>query len=347
MAVVPAAAPRWLAGTRYARPWRAHTILLLIMLAIAVGSLMVGSYHLSLHDLWTAAIAPDPDSEATIVLWQVRLPRLLAVALVGGGLAVAGAAYQGLFNNPMVSPDILGASAGSGFGAALGILLGWHIVRIECLAFVMGLLAVSLAWSLGALLGRRGDPVLMLVLVGILVASVFAALISFAKYMADPYDRLQAITYWLMGSFASINPKDVKLSALPILCGMVPLLLLRWRLNVLCMGEEEARALGVNTRVLRFTVILAATLISAAAVSICGMVGWIGLVVPHLARMVVGPNYRAMLPAAAFMGISFLLLVDDVARTIAALEIPIGILTALIGAPFFLFLLVHQHRREA
>lgn len=347
MAVVPVAAPNVQRDMRYVRPWRAHALLFLILAAVAVGSLMVGSYHLSLHDLWTAAISPDPEGEATIVLWQVRLPRLLAVALVGGGLALAGAAYQGLFNNPMVSPDILGASAGSGFGAALGILLGWHIVRIECAAFVMGLIAVALAWSLGALLGRRGDPVLMLVLVGILVASVFTALISFAKYMADPYDRLQAITYWLMGSFASINPKDVKLSALPILAGTVPLLMMRWRLNVLCMGEEEARALGVNTRILRFTVILAATLISAAAVSICGMVGWIGLVVPHLARMIVGPNYRDMMPAAALIGISFLLLVDDVARTIAALEIPIGILTALIGAPFFLFLLVRQQRRAA
>ncbi|MDR3764479.1 MAG: iron ABC transporter permease [Acidobacteriota bacterium] len=331
----------------YVRPWRAHTVLFLIMIAVGVGSLMLGSYHLSLHDMFQAALHPNPENEASIVLWQVRLPRLLAASLVGGGLALAGAAYQGLFNNPMVSPDILGASAGSGFGAALGILLGWHIVRIECAAFVMGLIAVGLAWMLGALLGRRGDPVLMLVLVGILVASVFAALISFTKYMADPYDRLQAITFWLMGSFASINFKDVKLSAVPILLGAVPLLLLRWRLNVLCMGEEEARALGVNTRVLRFIVILAATLISSATVSICGMVGWIGLVVPHLARMIVGPNYRAMIPAAALIGVSFLLLVDDVARTIGTLEMPIGILTALIGAPFFLFLLVRQSRSAA
>jgi iron complex transport system permease protein len=288
--------------------------------------------------------ASTESGTAGIVLLQVRLPRLLAAMLVGGGLALAGAAYQGLFNNPMVSPDILGASAGAGFGAALGILCGFHVVAIQGMSFAMGLLAVGLAWSIGSGLCRRGDPVLMLVLVGILIASVFTALISFAKYLADPYDRLPAITYWLMGSFASINSKDLKLSAVPILAGCVPLFLLRWRLNVLCLGEEEARTLGLNTRWLRLIVIISATLITAASVSICGMVGWIGLVVPHLARMVVGPNYKVLVPTAALMGACFLLLVDDVARTIAALEIPVGILTALIGAPFFLFLLMRKRR---
>lgn len=347
MSAVSSAVREVAPGVRQPRSGVALLALSVVLLVVAAGSLTVGSYHLSLHDWLGVLRSPDLNNDAAIVLLQVRLPRLLAAMLVGGGLALAGAAYQGLFNNPMVSPDILGASAGSGFGAALGILLGYHIVRIECMSFVMGLVAVGLAWMIGSLLGRRGDHVLMLVLVGILVASVFTALISFAKYMADPYDRLQAITYWLMGSFAAINPKDVKLSALPMVLGAAPLLLLRWRLNVLCMGEEEARALGVNTRWLRFIIILSATLITSAAVSICGMVGWIGLVVPHLARMMVGPNYRTMLPAAALIGASFLLLVDDAARTIATLEIPIGILTALIGAPFFLFLLMRERRSAA
>jgi len=347
MAAVSVAAPEAIEREMESHPARALVVLALLLVVVAAGSLTVGSYHLTLHD-WLAVLrSPAQSGDAGIVLLQVRLPRLLAAMLVGGGLALAGAAYQGLFNNPMVSPDLLGASAGSGFGAALGILLGFHIVCIECMSFAMGLAAVALAWMIGSLLGRRGDPVLMLVLVGILVASVFTSLITFAKYVADPYDRLQAITFWLMGSFAAINPKDVRLSALPILAGAVPLLLLRWRLNVLCMGEEEARALGVNTRWLRFIIILSATLITSAAVSICGMVGWIGLVVPHLARMVVGPNYRNLIPAAALMGASFLLLVDDAARTIASLEIPIGVLTALIGAPFFLFLLMREHRRPA
>jgi iron complex transport system permease protein len=322
------------------------TILLLLLILVAMVSLTIGSYSLTIHDWWNVLTSPAESGTAGIVLLQVRFPRLLAAMLVGGGLALAGAAYQGLFNNPMVSPDILGASAGAGFGAALGILCGFHVVAIQGLSFAMGLLAVALAWSIGSILCRRGDPVLMLVLVGILIGSVFTALISFAKYLADPYDRLPAITYWLMGSFASINPKDVKLSVIPILAGCIPLFLLRWRLNVLCLGEEEARTLGLNTRWLRLIVIVAATLITAASVSVCGMVGWIGLVVPHLARMVVGPNYKIMVPTAALMGACFLLLVDDVARSAAALEIPVGILTALIGAPFFLFLLMRERRER-
>ena len=323
---------------------RALAILMILLIAVATVSMMIGSYRLTFHDWWSVLTASTESGTAGIVLLQVRFPRLLAAMLVGGGLALAGAAYQGLFNNPMVSPDILGASAGAGFGAALGILCGFHVVAIQGMSFAMGLLAVGLAWSIGSGLCRRGDPVLMLVLVGILIASVFTALISFAKYLADPYDRLPAITYWLMGSFASINSKDMKLSAVPILAGCVPLFFLRWRLNVLSLGEEEARTLGLNTRWLRLIVIISATLITAASVSICGMVGWIGLVVPHLARMVVGPNYKVLVPTAALMGACFLLLVDDVARTIAALEIPVGILTALIGAPFFLFLLMRKRR---
>jgi len=247
----------------------------------------------------------------------------------------------------MVSPDILGASAGAGLGAAVGILLGFDVVAIQALSFAGGLVAVLLAWALASGLCRRGDPVLMLVLVGILIGSMFTALISLTKYIADPYNKLPAITFWLLGSFASITPKDVWLAGIPIAVGSVPLLLLRWRLNVLCMGEQEASALGVNTRVLRFIVIICATLITAASVSICGMVGWIGLVVPHLARMVVGTNHKYLLPAAAIMGGCFLLLVDDVARTAGALEIPVGILTALIGAPFFLFLLMRERRHKS
>jgi iron complex transport system permease protein len=291
--------------------------------------------------------SPFDSGIAGIVFFHIRLPRLLACLLVGSGLALAGASYQGLFNNPMVSPDILGASAGAGFGAAAGILLGFDIVAIQALSFAGGLLAVLLAWMLASGLCRRGDPVLMLVLVGILVGSLFMALISLAKYVADPLNKLPAITFWLMGSFASITFKDVRLAAVPIAAGGIVLLLLRWRLNVLCMGEEEARTLGLNTGAMRFAIIVSATLITATTVSMCGMVGWIGLVVPHLARLVVGPNHKILLPAAALMGGCFLLLVDDVARTAGTLEIPVGILTALIGAPFFLFLLMRERGGEA
>jgi len=323
------------------------SLLALLAVVVAFASASIGSYPISLHDWWNLLRAPSADSTVQIVLLQIRLPRLLACILVGGGLALAGSSYQGLFNNPMVSPDILGASAGAGLGAAVGILLGLDFVAIQALSFAGGLVAVLLAWVLASGLCRRGDPVLMLVLVGILIGSMFTALISLTKYVADPFNKLPAITFWLLGSFASITQKDVWLAGIPIALGCIPLLLLRWRLNVLCMGEQEARTLGVNTRALRFVVIVCATLITAASVSICGMVGWIGLVMPHLARMVVGPNHKILLPTAAIMGGCFLLLVDDVARTAGALEIPVGILTALIGAPFFLFLLMRERRHKA
>jgi iron complex transport system permease protein len=319
----------------------------LVLVAVVLGSAAIGSYSLSLHDWWNVLKAPTESGTPGIVLLQIRLPRLLACLLVGSGLALAGSSYQGLFNNPMVSPEILGASAGAGFGAAVGILLGFDFVAIQALSFAGGLIAVLLAWVLAAGLCRRGDPVLMLVLVGILIGSMFTALISLTKYMADPYNKLPVITFWLLGSFASITPKDVRLAGIPIVLGCIPLLLLRWRLNVLCMGEQEARTLGVNTGALRFCVIVCATLITAATVSMCGMVGWIGLVVPHLARLVVGPNHKILLPTAALMGGCFLLLVDDVARTAGSLEIPVGVLTALIGAPFFLFLLMRERGGEA
>ena len=326
---------------------KAIALLALLLVVVVLGSAAIGSYSLSLHDWWRVLRAPSESGTPGIVLLQIRLPRLLACLLVGSGLALAGSSYQGLFNNPMVSPDILGASAGAGFGAAVGILLGFDFVAIQALSFAGGLVAVLLAWVLAAGLCRRGDPVLMLVLVGILIGSMFTALISLTKYMADPFNKLPVITFWLLGSFASITPKDVRLAGIPIVLGCIPLLLLRWRLNVLCMGEQEARTLGVNTGALRFMVIVCATLITAATVSMCGMVGWIGLVIPHLARLIVGPNHKILLPAAALMGGGFLLLVDDVARTAGPLEIPVGVLTALIGAPFFLFLLMRERGSEA
>lgn len=314
------------------------------LVLIMLGSFLVGRYNVPLSTWWTLLLHPAQRDIPTLILLEVRLPRILAGVLIGAGLAASGAAYQGLFRNPMVSPDILGASAGAGFGAALGILCGFSIVAIQGMSFLFGVVAVLLAWGLGSVLCRRGDPVLMLVLVGILVGSLFTAMLSLAKYVADPYNKLPVITYWLLGSFASITPRDVAIAAVPICTGCIPLLLLRWRLNVLCMGEQEARTLGVNTLTLRFIVIACATLITAVSVSICGMIGWIGLVIPHLARFLVGPNYRVLLPCSALMGACFLLLVDDLARTAGPLEIPVGVLTAFIGSPFFLLLLFREGR---
>jgi iron complex transport system permease protein len=318
--------------------------LTILFLAIAWWSLGLGRYEVPLETWWKLIIAPDDAGVAGQILLQVRLPRIAAGILIGAGLSAAGAAYQGIFRNPMVSPDILGASAGAGFGAAAAILYSLSIVWIEALSFTFGLLAVGFTCLAAARLKRVGDPILTLVLIGILVGAVFTALVSLAKYAADPYSKLPTITLWLMGSLSAINPKDLGFAVVPMVIGLVPLHLLRWNLNVLAFGEEEARALGAETVRLRWIIIFCATLLTAASVAIAGMVGWVGLVIPHLARMLVGPDYRVLLPASVLIGASYLLLTDDLARSILANEIPLGIITALIGAPFFLYLMTRSNR---
>jgi iron complex transport system permease protein len=274
----------------------------------------------------------------------VRGPRILAGVAVGAALAAAGAAYQGLFRNPLVSPDILGVSSGAALGAALGIYASLGVIGIQGLAFAMGLLAVIVVYSLGTAL-RRHDPILVLVLAGIVVSTLLGSAVSLVKYLADPYNQLPAITFWLLGSLAAVTPGDV-LTALPaIAVGFVPLYLLRWRMNVMTLSEDEARALGVDTRRMRQAVIVAATLMTAAVVSISGVIGWIGLVVPHVARLLVGPDFRRLLPASMLLGAGYLLGVDTLARTIAPIEIPLGVLTALLGAPAFVWLLAVSRRR--
>jgi iron complex transport system permease protein len=274
--------------------------------------------------------------EESVVL-QIRLPRVLLAMLVGSGLAVAGASFQGLFRNPLVSPDILGVSAGSGFGACIGILLFKETIAIQSLAFAFGILAVLGAYFLSRL--RTGTSLLMLVLAGVIIAALFSALIGLTKYVADPEEQLPTIVYWLMGSIAGASYKDLLWGAPPILIGMSILILLRWRINILSLGEEEAQSLGMNTRWLRWVVIMAATVITATAVSLCGIVGWIGLVIPHIGRMLVGPNHKVLLPACVSIGAFSMLLIDDIARAATAVEIPLSIITAIIGAPFFAYLL--------
>lgn len=273
-----------------------------------------------------------------VVVINVRLPRIIAAAFVGMALSTAGCVYQGMFKNPMVSPDILGSSAGSGFGAALGIFLGMGSVGVTSNAFIFGILAVGIA--LLATVRYRHNPTLGLVLAGIMIGSIFSAGTSFIKLVADPTNELPAITYWLMGSLANIRVKDLYLLCPCVLIGMVPLILLRWRLNVLTQGDEEARALGVNVKLLRVVVIVCATLMSSACVAVSGMIGWVGLVIPHFARKAVGCDYKYLLPAAMLMGGSFMMVVDNIARTLATSEVPIGILTAFVGAPFFLHMIL-------
>ena len=262
---------------------------------------------------------------------------------MGAALAAAGASYQSLFKNPLVSPDILGVSTGSALGAVLGIYFSLGVVAIQTLAFVVGLGAVAIVYFVGAAL-RRHDPVLILVLAGIVIGTLLGSCVSLLKYLADPYNQLPAITFWLLGSLASVTPADVRAVVPSVVLGLVPLLLLRWRMNVMTLGEDEARALGVDTRRLRLAVIGAATLMTAAVVSISGVVGWIGLLVPHLARLLVGPDFRRLLPASILLGAGYLLGVDTLARTLARIEVPLGVLTAFIGAPFFIWVLASSRR---
>lgn len=328
------------ADKRYARRF---AVLGAVFLAVLLGSLLVGRYALSpgqlVHMLWTritggAADWPISDDK---VVFAVRLPRVAAAALVGAALAVSGAAYQGMFRNPMVSPDILGASTGAGFGAAVAILLGAGYFGISAAAFCCGLLAVAAAWLVSRL--SKADQAVALILAGMMISSLFSAGTSFVKLVADTQQQLPAITYWLMGSLSSIKDKDVVFLAIPVALGMIPLFFLRWRMNLLTLGEEEAQSMGVNTRRLRGAVIVCATLLTSASVAVSGMIGWVGLVIPHFCRMLFGYDYRRLIPAGALFGAAFLLAVDDIARLVTTGELPLGILTAFVGAPLFLYLI--------
>ena len=312
-------------------------------------SLAVGRYPVSpgqLLTLFWAKLSGTPTTLPTAmetVIFRVRGPRVLSALAIGATLAAAGSAYQGLFRNPLVSPDILGVSTGAALGATIGIYLSVGVAGIQSLAFALGLAAVAAVYAVGASL-RRHDPILVLVLAGIVIGTLLGSCISLLKYLADPYNQLPAITFWLLGSLASITVVDL-LSILPgVLVGLVPLWLLRWRMNVMTLSEEEALTLGVDTRRVRLIVITAATLMTAAVVSVSGVIGWIGLLIPHFARLLVGPDFSRLLPAAMLLGAGYLVAVDTLARTIAPLEIPLGVLTAFIGAPFFIWLLAVSRR---
>ena len=321
-------------------PWLlVGLVALLCVLALGVGQFPIGPGQVAAVLSWRLIGWPAevPDVIATVVL-QVRLPRIAAALVVGAALAGAGAAYQGLFRNPLVSPDILGVSAGAGLGAVLGIFLSLPVIGIQLLAFVFGIVTVALVYAVASAVRGR-EPVLVLVLAGVVLGTLAGSMISLLKVLADPYDQLPAITFWLLGSLAATTPSDV-LGAVPlVLLGLVPLHLLRWRMNLMSLGDEEAQALGVDAGRLRLVFIVAATLMTAAVVAISGIIGWVGLIMPHIARMLVGPNFDRLLPSAMLLGAGYLLIVDTLARTVAVTEVPLGILTAFLGAPFFLWLL--------
>jgi iron complex transport system permease protein len=333
--------------TRSALPGLA--IALAILAAGLITAFTVGRYPVSLPelvDVLTAHLTGRPSLAAPAVenvILLVRGPRVLAAVMVGSALAVAGTAFQGLFRNPLVSPDILGASSGAALGAVLGIYFSLGVVGIESLAFLGGLVAVAAVYAIGSML-RASDPILVLVLTGVVVGALLGAGVGLVKYLADPYNQLPAMTFWLLGSLAATTVADLVPLAGPVALGTAVLVALRWRMNVMSLPEEEARALGVATGPLRIAIVVAATLVTSASVAACGIIGWVGLVVPHLARALVGPDFPRLLPAAALLGGGYLLFIDTLARVAAPVEMPLGILTAVIGTPFFIWLLAGMQR---
>ncbi|MBE6991842.1 MAG: iron ABC transporter permease [Ruminococcaceae bacterium] len=325
------------------------SILFAALIVAIIGSVVFGRYPIGLKELFgiigskLVYIEPFWEPVQESLLLQHRLPRILMACLVGCCLSAAGSAYQGVFQNPMAAPDILGASSGAAFGAALAILLDLGSTMTIVLAFVCSIVTVSVVIYTGSM--AKGKRVLGLVLAGIMIGSLVSSGTSFIKLVADPDDQLPAITYWLMGSLNGTSPDDVKFALIPMAIGLIPLFLLRWRINILTFGDEEAQTMGVNAKRLRSVVILCSTLVTAASVAVSGVIGWVGLVIPHLARRLVGNNYRHLMPASMLFGGIFLLLVDDISRNLLATEIPIGILTSFIGAPFFIYLISRDGER--
>jgi iron complex transport system permease protein len=318
----------------------------IILILVIVISFFLGRYPINPGELFGilfSKIFPIDQfwtDQMQTILFNVRLPRILLACLIGCSLAAAGASYQGIFQNPMAAPDILGATSGAAFGAALAIINEGNNLTITLSAFAFSLLTVSIVYIISK--KAQGKKVLGLILCGIMVSSLFTAATSYLKLVADPNDELQAITYWLMGSLSGATQKTVLMAFIPMAIGLVPLFFLRWRINVLTLGDEEARTMGINAARLRLIIILCATLVTAASVSVSGMIGWVGLVIPHLARMLVGNNYKHLMPATMLFGAIFMLIVDNISRNLLQTEIPIGILTAFVGAPFFVYLITRK-----
>ncbi|MDR3310235.1 MAG: iron ABC transporter permease [Oscillospiraceae bacterium] len=298
-----------------------------------VNPLLTKLFHLRI-------VAPEVNVSVNAIVWNSRFPRVIMACLVGCCLSGAGASYQGVFQNPMASPDILGASSGAGMGASLAILLQLGAKMTMVFAFVASIGAIALVMLVSR--AARGSRVLRIILAGIMVSSLCNAVTSFIKLIADPNNILPAITFWMMGSLAKTRASSLGFTMLPMAAGIIPLILIRWRINLLTLSDDEAKTMGVNVPRVRLTVIVCATLVTAAAVSVSGLIGWVGLVVPHLCRKLVGSNYKRLLPVSLIGGAVFMLLVDDVSRNLLRTEIPIGILTAVIGAPFFLWLITRK-----
>lgn len=324
-------------------------LLTLVLLFLIVASIQLGRYPIRGDQLVRMLFSKLFPIEMTwtetmeTVLFNIRLPRVLLAGIVGSCLSLAGASYQGVFQNPMASPDLLGATSGAAFGAALAILLGASSFMISISAFSFSIVTVAIVFLIGK--KAPGSPLLNLILSGIMVSALFTAGTSYIKLVADPTNQLPSITYWLMGSFSGARFYEVQFIALPMLIGGIPLLVLRWRLNLLTLGDDTCQSMGIDPHKLRFIVIVASTILTAASVAVSGMIGWVGLVVPHLCRKLVGSNYKYLMPASMIVGASFMLIVDTVSRNLLEVEIPMGILTAFIGTPFFIYL-IFKHEED-
>ncbi|MBK8985079.1 MAG: iron ABC transporter permease [Chloroflexi bacterium] len=325
---------------RYGLP----ALLLFLPVFLFLLALGLGRYPITIADVGRVLLSPlfpgvadHVDQTAALLVLRIRLPRALAALLIGASLASTGAAFQGIFKNPLVDSNILGVTSGAGFGAALALLLLAPAWLVQTSAFFFGLLAVSLAFFGSRL--YHSAPILVLTLMGILVGSLFGSLTSLLKYVADPLDALPAITFWLLGSLASVTWRSIPALLLITAVGALFLWLVRWRLNVLSLGEAEAATLGMNPTRLKLAIIVTATLMTAVAVSISGVIGWVGLVIPHAGRILVGPDHKRLIPATLSLGASFLLLIDLIARTLLPGEVPLGVLTGLIGVPILIVLL--------
>lgn len=327
---------------------RVMLLLLLALLCAVLLSFWVGYYPLTPLQVVRAFLTRfgyegDIPPQAITIFWSIRLPRILSAVFIGASLSVAGSTYQGMFRNPLVSPDILGVSSGANLGAALAILRGAPNWLIQVSAFAGGVTAVAASY----LISRKSahSQTLSLVLTGSMVMSLCNAGVTMIKYISDPNDVLQQITFWLMGSLTKTNMASFRWSAIPMAVGLSVILLLRWRINLLTLEDEEARSLGINIRRSRLIFIAASTLLSAAAVCLGGLIGWVGLMVPHMARALVGADYKRLIPASAMLGAAYLVLMDDIARSVLSMELPLGVVTSIMGAPFFVYLIIKRKER--
>jgi iron complex transport system permease protein len=322
-----------------------------MLVCISLVSLTLGKYPVTISDMYcflssrlfhADSLAPDRQLLLHNLLINIRLPRIIAALLIGASLSVSGASFQSMFVNPLVSPALLGVLAGASFGAAFGMIFSKSWFAVQAFSLVFGFMAVIIAVGIARI--HKGNAVLLLILGGVISGALFTSLLSIIKYIADPYNQLPAITQWLMGGLTLINMATLKFAAIPQIAGICAIMMLSGYLNALSMGDEEARSLGIPVERVRMLLIFLSTMISAITVVMAGMIGWVGLIIPHISRMLVGPDNKKLIPACALIGASFLVLVDDVSRMMFNVEIPIGITTSLIGIPFFVIILKNARK---